>query len=915
MTSIIKPKNDERIFKYIILPNKIKCLLVNSKTEISSVSLLVESGFYSDPIDVQGLSHFLEHMLFMGTEKYPEVNYFHKFINENAGNTNAETNEQNTNYYYQIIKEKFVESLDIFSHFFINPLFDSNAVYKEINAINSEHLKNMSNEYSNINGVLRDIAATQTKHPYYNFGTGTTEILNQKNIRDRLIEFYNTHYSANIMNLVLISDHSIETLEELAVEYFGQIKNKNIKKFEFIGEPFVNPSMDIFIKTQTNEEMLMFAWQIPNSNKLKRYTMEYISSVLKNGCEDGLYDWLIVNNYVRSFDCYMMDIDSSNIIYVIEILPTNKGKKYFGTIRDAVFSYINGITVQEFVYKEQQQIKQIVFENDIEPTNMEYARILSRGITSYSSEYVNYGDFYMPDYNTHEKESIENILNILKNKQITIWLSKNIKDKNMKKIEWYNTFYSFNTLEYQTSDEKYNLRYQEPNPFATTNMDILEFRNMTYPEYDSQYHIIYHKDGKRKDATAYCTLILDIKNMYSFDDLILLKIFMKCIFYECENEFYYAGQFNSYVSYRIYKNCVIFNFNGYADKFIKWVNYVINKIFKSKITKHSFTNVINNFVHNLKNPNFSSLIQLSHNIMQSKLVSEYRSDNELIDYVSKLKFSNILHGRKMLNEMTFRLFLAGNIDENMIKGIKIHLKETSLLTSLDTLQKTTHNTFCSKLIKYDVVNMKTLLLNDGDKQMYFYKNPDESEKNNFIKVFFEINTTQDDVERYTKSNLLSLLDSYLEEKFFTQLRTIEQLGYIVRAGTETYNAINYMIKGFSFMIQSNNLQPQQLKKRIKLFIKNKYEELKLVSENEFDKWISMKIKLYNVPKNFYYQDYNMFLSEIFQQRNIINQKKELINNIKTLKLNDLVNFYYTYLLGPNKKVRVVQIYGMTNNSV
>ena len=65
---------DETEIKTFILDNGLKVILVsNPKYNISAASMNVKVGSLSDPKDAQGLAHFLEHLLFLGTEKYPDV--------------------------------------------------------------------------------------------------------------------------------------------------------------------------------------------------------------------------------------------------------------------------------------------------------------------------------------------------------------------------------------------------------------------------------------------------------------------------------------------------------------------------------------------------------------------------------------------------------------------------------------------------------------------------------------------------------------------------------------------------------------------------------------------------------------------------------------------------------------------------
>ena len=96
----------------------------------------------SDPDELPGLAHFLEHMLFLGTEKYPEEDAYSRFIHEHGGSDNAYTTEEFTNYYFDVAPAHLADALDHFSQFFIAPLFTESATDRELNAVNSEHSRN-----------------------------------------------------------------------------------------------------------------------------------------------------------------------------------------------------------------------------------------------------------------------------------------------------------------------------------------------------------------------------------------------------------------------------------------------------------------------------------------------------------------------------------------------------------------------------------------------------------------------------------------------------------------------------------------------------------------------------------------------------------------------------------------------------
>lgn len=110
------------------LPNQLKFLVISDPlSKQAAVSMDVAVGSFSNPKNLQGLAHFVEHMLFLGNEKYPEEGSFDQFIAENGGNSNAQTMHESTNYQFHIVAAedsgsdfpKCKEALDRFSHFFL----------------------------------------------------------------------------------------------------------------------------------------------------------------------------------------------------------------------------------------------------------------------------------------------------------------------------------------------------------------------------------------------------------------------------------------------------------------------------------------------------------------------------------------------------------------------------------------------------------------------------------------------------------------------------------------------------------------------------------------------------------------------------------------------------------------------------
>ena len=144
---IARSEEDKRNYRGLELNNGLKVLLISDPTtDKSAAALDVHIGSMSDPRQLPGLAHFCEHMLFLGTEKFPDENEYSKFLSQHGGSYNAFTSSDHTNYYFDVSPDNLDGALDRFSQFFCAPLFTESATEREVNAVNSEHEKNIPND-------------------------------------------------------------------------------------------------------------------------------------------------------------------------------------------------------------------------------------------------------------------------------------------------------------------------------------------------------------------------------------------------------------------------------------------------------------------------------------------------------------------------------------------------------------------------------------------------------------------------------------------------------------------------------------------------------------------------------------------------------------------------------------------------
>ncbi|CAK0814172.1 unnamed protein product [Prorocentrum cordatum] len=163
----------------------------------NAFAMAVQSGSSNDPLEFPGLAHFCEHMVFLGTEKYPEPSGFDNFMGENGGSNNAYTSFDLTVYFGQISSAVGAEAMDRFADFFRKPLFNRSFVEKEVHAIDSEHAKNVQSHSNRIIETMYSLASSD--NPLSRFHTGNLETLytepmsKNKNPVDALEVYFQRH--------------------------------------------------------------------------------------------------------------------------------------------------------------------------------------------------------------------------------------------------------------------------------------------------------------------------------------------------------------------------------------------------------------------------------------------------------------------------------------------------------------------------------------------------------------------------------------------------------------------------------------------------------------------------------------------------------------------------------------------------
>lgn len=367
---IDKGQIDDREYHYMVLDNQLKVLLISDpQADKAAASLDVHVGSSDDPADREGLAHFLEHMLFLGTEKYPEAAAYQAFIDNNAGSHNAYTSAEHTNYFFDIDAEQLEPALDRFAQFFIAPLFDQAYVDRERNAVHSEYQAKIKDDSRRGYDVYRQQINPQ--HPYAKFSVGSVETLANRpndNVRDDLLEFYQAHYSSHQMALVVLGKESISDLEKMVNDRFVQIPLRDVHQDDVFIPLFDSARLpfEVISKPIKDTRQMSMVFPLPS---VKAYygekPLSYLGSLLGHEGEGSVLSLLKAKGWAEGLSAGGGDAGAGNATFNVSVSLTKEGVKHRTEIRSVVFHALDVIRqsgIEEWRYAEEQSMANIAFQ-------------------------------------------------------------------------------------------------------------------------------------------------------------------------------------------------------------------------------------------------------------------------------------------------------------------------------------------------------------------------------------------------------------------------------------------------------------------------------------------------------------------------------------------------------------------------
>ncbi len=442
---VIASDTDTRAFRHLQLPNRMQVLLISDPAaDKAAAALDVNVGSWQDPPGRQGLAHFLEHMLFLGTERYPVAGEYQSFISAHGGSHNAYTAFEHTNYFFDIDAGYLEPALDRFSQFFVAPLFTAQYVEREKNAVNSEYLANIREDSRRSYDVLRAVA--NPAHPFSKFSVGTLKTLEDRSdstIRDELLAFYDAHYSANLMTLVVSGREPLDRLEAMVRERFEAVADRDRQPPLATMPLFEQAQLPALVQVQPIREQrsLTFIWGVdaqPDDYRSK--SLAYIGNLVGHEGEGSLLSWLKAQGWALTLGAGEGFDHRGGTTFQVSVELTEAGVAHVDDIAAALFQTLALVRdggVQAWIFDEQQRVAGQRFRFRERPRPISEVSRLALNLHRYPAAEAMRGDYLMERF---DPARVEALLAQLQPQRALLMLSAP-EAQTDRHSEWYQTPY------------------------------------------------------------------------------------------------------------------------------------------------------------------------------------------------------------------------------------------------------------------------------------------------------------------------------------------------------------------------------------------------------------------------------------------------------------------------------------------
>ncbi len=823
------PSLQNRSIAKVQLANGLKALLISDpETDKSAAALAVNVGSWSDPMEYPGMAHFLEHMLFMGTKAYPDENGYFQYIFDHGGLANAYTLPDRTVYMFSVNNDSFPETLDRFSHFFIDPLFKQSGVERELLAVDQEHSKNIENDYRRVWEIFKETG--NENHPNHAFATGNAQTLSGIP-RSALVSWYQSHYSASIMNLVVYSSKPMDELKKLVLDDFSKIKgNFSPPTPEFKELTSAKQKGHIvYVKPVKDLKYLTLDFELPKdiAKEQDSKSVEFVCYLLQNGSENSLKETLKRQQLIEDMGCDIFDVSTENKLIKVSFSLTKEGVSKVDEVIQTAFQAIHGLTINPipaYLFNEMQIMAKLNYkfqsrENAFSFVSEKAHQLIDEDLNTFPQKTLT-ATKYKP-------ELVQKILSQMTPENCIYFI---IAPPNLTGIDPEKTEknsggeYSIRKISENYLDKWANIpassqiALPKPNPYIPTDLKLLyktkEKEHVAVPtlvtsnEFGQYY--FWGDDRYKIPEIDYKLSFKTPEITGSSKSQVLLDLYLRAFSQKLAPELSLAGEAGLYAMLSYDNLKLNLHLTGYSEKAAQLLEDLLPKMNKLTISNSEFEtykdSLLSSYQNVSKSMPFMQCAAYVSNILynDAPLAKDKAIAIKQITYDEFVSFTEKLYTKCFVEGL-----LAGNLSKD--EAIKItKLAPESLKFSQFPLEDRPE---------------KQLLILPSQGGPYMVEKPITAMGNAAILVVEQGPSTLEN-----KAAQL-VLSKALQESFFTTLRSKQQTGYIAKSFAKE---VEHQLLQY-FLVQSNTHQPDDLISRFELFIESYIKDFSSeISEERFE---------------------------------------------------------------------------------
>ncbi|MXW50635.1 MAG: hypothetical protein F4220_01945 [Gammaproteobacteria bacterium] len=808
--TVVKSPNDERSYRYIELANGLKALLASDpNADKAAASLTVFRGSFHEPAQHPGLAHFLEHMLFIGTEKYPEVDGYQAFISANGGSSNAYTAGDHTNYFFDIDPAHFEAGMDRFAQFFIAPLLDPAYVERERNAVHSEYQLQLKDD--GWRAFAASKMALNPDHPLARFNIGSLETLGDGTF-DALKAFFEAHYSADQMALVALSNESLDDMQDWIAPLFEGIANRQRGAKPVTVPPYSADGLPATLRIQPQKEIRSVSYEFPVPSTRPHYRTKpesYINNLLGHEGEGSLYAALKDRGWIESLNASSAHIDDAVSAIDVTIGLTPAGGEQIDAITAALFAYIDLLRSEapsRWRYREQAQLAETHFRFQEPSSALGFVYRIGPTLAHLPPADLLRAPYLMADF---DPELINQYVSHLTPHNVRMTVIR--PDAATDRVEpWFKVPYALErgpiAMDPTVGKSQFEFHLPAENPFIPDNLTALPDDRVPPRRLEAAegIEVWLDRDLEFGAPRANLRLLLTVPDggLASVDDEVAASIYRDLVVDQLNAYAYPAWlaglSFNIGLTARGY----LVEIGGYTDKQDVLLPRVLEALSNAEIEPEAFERFRDEQVRNWRNEALERPYSQAYTALRKALYNSAWPAEMLAEAAKQLTVEALRAWRsERLTQFGLVALLHGNLDEDQAMEIVDSVGERLPVEAVSP--------FRVEVAKVADSFRVPLAIDHADAAVVLY-----------------VQDEQPGINARAQSALAAQL---MKQAFFTELRTEQQLGYAVFAQDTPFRDQG----GLSFIVQSPVASPAALEQAILTFLDARPNAVRSLSDEAF----------------------------------------------------------------------------------